>query len=160
MNQWISQIVVYTVFAAVYEALLPQSKMKKYVRLVLGTFFIMVILEPLLGADWEIQLPRVQQVRETSMVVVNRIKEEYDTYILQALQDNVAGMDVEIKEVDCTLSEGGELKSMKVVCGRQETAEEPWVIMRIPKEETGMAGKLQQQFTELFQTEVIVEWQK
>ena len=156
MNQWISQIVVFVVFTAVFEALLPQSKMKKYVRMILGVLLIMVVLEPLIGGQWDVSLPEMMQQETKELPVMGQIHEQYNIYITQALEESLAGTEIAIESVNCTLSEAGVLQGIKVVCSARE---DPWVIIKLPgQERENMAGKLQQEFSELLQTDVIVEW--
>ena len=56
MKEWIGSIILFAIFAGIFEAVLPQDGIKKYVRLILGIFLIVIVLEPWIGADWEVSL--------------------------------------------------------------------------------------------------------
>ena len=50
MKEWIGSIILFSIFAGIFEAVLPQDRIKKYVRLILGIFLIVIVLEPWIGA--------------------------------------------------------------------------------------------------------------
>ena len=166
MNQWIRQIVVFAIFAAVFEAALPQAAVKKYVRLILGTFLILIVLEPLIGQQWEMNLPTVPESMQQAdaVPVLEQINEQYDYYVAEALAQSVEGEGVQIHHVHCVLSDSGVLQSVTVYCGpEKEEEEDRWVVLRLDdagEAESRKAAQLKERFSKMLQTQVLVEWRQ
>lgn len=166
MNQWIRQIVVFAIFAAVFEAVLPQAAVKKYVRLILGTFLILIVLEPLIGRQWEMNLPQVDQSLQqvNAVPVLEQVNEQYDRYIAEALEQSVAGEGVQIKNVHCVLSDNGVLQSVTVRCGpEQDEEDQRWVVLKLDdagERDSRKAAQLKERFGQMLETEVYVEWRQ
>ena len=77
MNLWIRQIIIFTIFAAVFETMLPKSDMKKYIRMILGAFMILVVAEPLLGQKVEFPaLYAKQKVQTAAQPVMDQVEEQ------------------------------------------------------------------------------------
>lgn len=74
MKEWIGSIILFSIFAGIFEAVLPQDRIKKYVRLILGIFLIVIVLEPWIGEEWEVSLSAVDEtsVSEDEMVPVRK----------------------------------------------------------------------------------------
>ena len=163
MKEWIGSIIVFAIFAGIFEAVLPQEGMKKYVRLILGAFLIVIVLEPWMGDEWEAALPPADQaeVEEAEVVpVMEAVTEQYDYYIAQALQDSVEGEEVYIEEVNCILSEEGRLQSVSVVCVPES---EDWVVLSLDlgqqrEEIDRKIGELKERFEKMLKTDVVIEW--
>ncbi|MFA9559429.1 stage III sporulation protein AF [Evansella sp. AB-rgal1] len=49
ITTWITNIILLILFASIFELLLPNSKMQRYVKLVVGLMLLMVMLQPLLS---------------------------------------------------------------------------------------------------------------
>ena len=158
MNQWIRQIIIFTIFAAVFETMLPKSDMKKYIRMILGVFMILVVAEPLLGQKVEFPaLYAQQEVQTAAQPVMEQVEEQYEYYIRQALEQEIEGEEIEIEEVRCLLGTDGFLRQIKVVCASKGS--EAWVILRVDKKkEEQKAAELQERFQRLLETNVTVEW--
>ena len=163
MKEWIGSIIVFAIFAGIFEAVLPQEGMKKYVRLILGAFLIVIALEPWMGDGWEAALPPADQaeVEEAEVVpVMEAVTEQYDYYIAQALRDSVEGEGVYIEEVNCILSEEGRLQSVSVVCVPES---EDWVVLSLDlgqqrEEIDRKIGELKERFEKMLKTDVVIEW--
>ncbi len=157
MNLWIRQIIIFTIFAAVFETMLPKSDMKKYIRMILGVFMILVVAEPLLGQKVEFPAYAKQKVQTAAQPVMDQVKEQYEYYIRQALEQEIEGEGIEIDEVRCLLGTDGILQQIKVVCASKESG--AWVILRVDKKkEEQKAAELQERFQRLLETNVTVEW--
>jgi len=68
--QWVTQIILFILIAAVIDLLIPSDGMKKYIKLTVGLILIVILLKPvfyLFGTDME-------QAIETS---INQMEEEY-----------------------------------------------------------------------------------
>lgn len=158
MNQWVRQIIIFTIFAAVFETMLPKSDMKKYIRMILGVFMILVVAEPLLGQKVEFPALYAQQkVQTAAQPVMEQVEEQYEYYIRQALEQEIEGEEIEIEEVRCLLGTDGVLRQIKVVCASKGS--EAWVILRVDKKkEEQKAAELQERFQRLLETNVTVEW--
>lgn len=46
MKEWISQIIVFILIAAILDMIIPESRLEKYVRLVMGMMLILLFLKP------------------------------------------------------------------------------------------------------------------
>ena len=163
MKEWIGSIIVFAIFAGIFEAVLPQEGMKKYVRLILGAFLIVIVLEPWMGDEWEAALPPADEaeVEEAEVVpVMEAVTEQYDYYIAQALRDSVEREGVYIEEVNCILSEEGRLQSVSVVCAPES---EDWVVLSLDlgqqrEEIDRKIGELKERFEKMLKTDVVIEW--
>ena len=49
MNQWIKNIVIAVIIGTIIEMLLPKTKNKKYIKVVLGIYILFCILNPVVG---------------------------------------------------------------------------------------------------------------
>ncbi len=157
MNAWIRQIIIFTIFAAVFETMLPKSDMKKYIRMILGVFMILVVAEPLFGQKVEFPAYAQQEVETAAQPVMEQVEEQYEYYIRQALEQEIEGEEIEIDEVRCLLGADGILQQIKVVCTSKGS--EAWVVLRVDKKkEEQRAAELQERFQQLLETNVTVEW--
>ena len=138
--------------------MLPKSDMKKYIRMILGVFMILVVAEPLLGQKVEFPaLYAQQEVQTAAQPVMEQVEEQYEYYIRQALEQEIEGEEIEIEEVRCLLGTDGVLRQIKVVCASKGS--EAWVILRVDKKkEEQKAAELQERFQRLLETNVTVEW--
>ena len=101
MKEWIGSIILFAIFAGIFEAVLPQDGIKKYVRLILGIFLIVIVLEPWIGEEWDVSLSAMDEtsVSEVETVpVMEAITKQYDYYITEALRDSVEGEGIYIEE--------------------------------------------------------------
>lgn len=163
MKEWIGSIILFAIFAGIFEAVLPQDGIKKYVRLILGIFLIVIVLEPWIGADWEVSLSAMGEtsVSEVETVpVMEAITEQYDYYITEALRDRVEGEGIYIEEARCILSEEGRLQTVSVVCVPES---EDWVVLTLDlgqqREEIDQRlSELTEHFEDMLQADVVIEW--
>ena len=49
MNQWTKNIVIAVIIGTIIEMLLPKTKNKKYIKVVLGIYILFCILNPVVG---------------------------------------------------------------------------------------------------------------
>ena len=49
MNQWIKNIIIAVIIGTIIEMLLPKTKNKKYIKVVLGIYILFCILNPVVG---------------------------------------------------------------------------------------------------------------
>lgn len=84
LKSWVQQIVIALVLTSLLEMLLPGGRFKKYVRVVMGFFLILILLHPLLLLmDIEdLTIFSIQDVRyETGQSTVGEIQETRDQLI-------------------------------------------------------------------------------
>ncbi|WP_249871965.1 stage III sporulation protein AF [Oceanobacillus saliphilus] len=68
--QWVTQIILFIVIAAIIDLLIPADSMKKYIKLVVGLILLLILLKPifyLFNTD-------IEKTIETS---INQIEQEY-----------------------------------------------------------------------------------
>lgn len=85
---WISTIAVTIIFAAFIEMLMPDNKMKKYIKLVLGLLIMAVILEPVLKYINKNYSLSGYSFKYSNIMDSSYIKQESETYS-QKQQDSV-----------------------------------------------------------------------
>lgn len=163
MKEWIGSIIVFAILAGIFEAVLPQDGIKKYVRLVLGIFLIVIVLEPWIGEEWEVSLSAADErpVPEVETApVMEAITQQYDYYITEALRDSVEGEGIYIEEARCILSEEGSLQTVSVVCVPES---EDGVVLTLDlgqrrEEIDRRLSELTARFEDMLQADVVIEW--
>ncbi len=103
VKQWVINIVALVLFIVMFEMLLPNGKMKKYINLVTGTILIIAIISPLtglLGKNTDItaiqvlnsnNLERLEVEKESKVLEEEQMKQIVDVYrdkIIEQLEQN------------------------------------------------------------------------
>ncbi|WP_085991934.1 stage III sporulation protein AF [Oceanobacillus senegalensis] len=97
--QWVTQIILFIILATIIDLLIPQTAMKKYIKLVVGLILILILLKPVfyvLSIDIEKALSSsFQQISETTNqnnsvenlieFQKNEIENTQDAYILEQM---------------------------------------------------------------------------
>lgn len=125
INEWITNIILFVLFATVIDMLLPNSSMHKYVKLVMGLLLIAIILAPILkliSSDLDTLIravPRwdgeVEQEMEKSIDLQKKeIQASQHAYILEetavqlkesAEEELMVNRELEISNIELSLDE-------------------------------------------------------
>jgi len=102
LNEWITNIIIFILLAAVVEMLLPQTSLQKYVKLVLGLILIVIILNPiftLFAVDTETLFKQAQSLSEEYQRLERNLEKqkleiqaEQAAYILEQTAVQLKGM--------------------------------------------------------------------
>ncbi|MGM8365102.1 stage III sporulation protein AF [Virgibacillus sp. W0181] len=104
--EWITEILIFLLLAAIIDLLIPKTAMKKYVKLVMGLILLLIFLKPLFilfQIDIETSLqPAISSVFdenqksasiESSMEFQKKeIQASQDAYILEQMENHLIGM--------------------------------------------------------------------
>ncbi|WP_428909082.1 stage III sporulation protein AF [Niallia sp. Krafla_26] len=97
IKEWVTNIILFVLFATLIDMLLPNSKFQKYTKMVVGLLLISVILTPifkLLSTDFEesftAALPQWEEKKENEIknlidLQKNEIQASHDAYILEQM---------------------------------------------------------------------------
>jgi stage III sporulation protein AF len=97
IKEWVTNIILFVLFATLIDMLLPTSKFQKYTKMVVGLLLISIILTPifkLLSTDfeetfaaaipiWEEQ--KDEQIKNLTDLQKNEIQATHDAYILEQM---------------------------------------------------------------------------
>jgi stage III sporulation protein AF len=97
IKEWVTNIILFVLFATLIDMLLPTSKFQKYTKMVVGLLLISIILTPifkLLSTDFEetfaVAIPNWEeqkdvQIKNLTDLQKNEIQATYDAYILEQM---------------------------------------------------------------------------
>ncbi len=131
---WIINIITIIVFISFIEILMPNSKMKKYLNLVLGFIVMLVILNPLINiinskVDLEDEFYKISRdlKKEEYVFVSNNIENKQKQQLISLYEDRLktdvvnrieSKYDVNVLEIDINLEKSeenlGEIKKLKL----------------------------------------------
>ncbi|MEC5422286.1 stage III sporulation protein AF [Virgibacillus sp. C22-A2] len=106
LTQWVTQIIIFLLLAAIIDLLIPATSMKKYIKLVVGLILILILLKPVfflfninIQEALETSLSQLNQENISSDSIENLI--EFQKKEIQAPQDAyiLEQMAVQLKEV-------------------------------------------------------------
>ncbi|MBY7143401.1 stage III sporulation protein AF [Virgibacillus sp. NKC19-3] len=97
--QWVTQIIIFLLLAAIVDLLVPTTPMKKYIKLVVGLILILILLQPIfylfnVNIQNELEASFLQVSEETSNnesvenlieLQKNEIQDSQDAYILEQM---------------------------------------------------------------------------
>jgi stage III sporulation protein AF len=103
IKEWVTNIILFVLFATLIDMLLPTSKFQKYTKMVVGLLLISIILTPifkLLSTDfeetfaaaiptWEEQ--KDEQIKNLTDLQKNEIQATHDAYILEQMAVQLKG---------------------------------------------------------------------
>jgi len=79
VTNWVTDIIFVVLFASFLELLLPSSSMQRFVRVIMGLFIMMAILNPVIDAIHarlgSIQVPALSTNAEQSAIILNHAKD-------------------------------------------------------------------------------------
>ena len=84
LRNWIINIVIVTIFVIITDVILPEGSIKKYVKVIIGTFILITIIKPFTDIK-NISDDFYKSYKETS-IVLNGEKELIDTEVLNSYQ--------------------------------------------------------------------------
>lgn len=100
--QWIMQIIVFILLAIIVELFVPTSKMAKYVRLIIGLIFLLILMKPVLylfQIDMEkrvfeqlldpISVDEQQRLQEEVRQQHERLQTKTNTYLLTEVTERL-----------------------------------------------------------------------
>ncbi len=133
LSEWIKNIVLVLVLSTFLELLLPSSKMKSYIKVILGLFFVLVIIQPvwqLLGlADYRLFLPETVDSfladadptgREIEKENRRLALEHYGRVLAQQVESIARAVpEIERAFAQVTINEAGEIKNLWLRVHRQ-----------------------------------------
>lgn len=118
---WIMQIIVFILLAIIVELFVPTSKMAKYVRLIVGLIFLLILLKPVLHL-FQIDMEKIvneqlldsispgeqQRLKDQMTIQEERLQSISDTHILTEVtehlktqaEDVLHKQSVEISKID------------------------------------------------------------
>lgn len=96
IKEWVTNIILFILFATMIDMLLPNSKFQKYTKMVIGLLLIAIILTPifkLVSSDWEetmenmskINIPENVKIKNSIDLQKNEIQASQDAYILKQM---------------------------------------------------------------------------
>lgn len=88
LRNWVINIVIIIIFVTITDIILPEGNVKKYVRVIIGTFVLLTIIKPFINIT-NIANDFERAYIETS-VVLNGDKELFDKEVLSSYQNNKA----------------------------------------------------------------------
>src|SRR5690625_5283811 len=105
MIEWITQIIIFLLLAAIVDLMIPANKMKKYVKFVLGLIFMLIFLQPLFDLfriELEIEIDAKillleHEMTEASLENLTKIQKidiqaTQDAYILEQMANQLEGI--------------------------------------------------------------------
>jgi stage III sporulation protein AF len=103
IKEWVTNIILFVLFATLIDMLLPTSKFQKYTKMVVGLLLISIILTPifkLLSTDFEetfaAAIPNWEeqkdvQIKKLTDLQKNEIQATHDAYILEQMAVQLKG---------------------------------------------------------------------
>lgn len=89
--EWIKAILYFCVFAAFFLQLLPNDSYRKYIRFFIGLLLILLVLEPLFGADgtMDVVQKRIESIFEEEQEKESMDLDEMEKEVQQFYQEQL-----------------------------------------------------------------------
>lgn len=176
ISMWAKNITLAVVMVSLFEMLLPNKKMKQYIKVVMGLYILFNILSPLTGKNMSFdvnemmentksQITTTEPVNQTSMN--QRLKEIGEEELQKDITKKVQELGFEVKDckVDMAVEEVANIQKIELIISKDEqnkqeaskkSAENKLVeeIQKIKKIQIGQNQNKEKQAGNLTQTEI------
>ena len=106
ITSWVQGIIIAVIISTIIEMILPDGNIKKYVRTVIGTFIVFVIISPIItkitGKEISLnsyEMPEIEQYKEIKIDTNSYIESTYIKNIEQDIIENIEGKGYEVQEI-------------------------------------------------------------
>ncbi|MBU5466364.1 stage III sporulation protein AF [Virgibacillus sp. MSJ-26] len=126
---WVTQIIVFLIFAAIIDLLIPANKMKRYIQFVVGLILLLIFLKPVFYM-FNIDIPqaietsfkeylqtdeKVENMDEMIKIQKSEIESTQDAYILEEMvvqlenlaEEPLAEEQIELSDIQFSFAESG-----------------------------------------------------
>lgn len=106
INSWVQGIIIAVIISTIIEMILPNGNIKKYVRTVIGTYIVFVIISPIItkftGKEislGEFKLPDVGKYEQKTIDTNAYIESTYINTIKQDIIENIEKKGYEVEDI-------------------------------------------------------------
>lgn len=149
LKTWVYNIAVFIIFISIIELILPQQKYKKYIKLILGLIFILVVIEPffsIMGLDNYLTMSTMnskllieQENVKTGLDYYNDkqkdiVRGQYEIMVLEQIETLLSNNDIKLYEGKIEFHEDddqyGEIKNIELTIAESsnKTGEETQIV--------------------------------
>ena len=123
LKQWTSEIVVAVIIVSIFELILPNGKLKKYIKVVLGIYIVFCMISPFVDSNALYKLENIDFAEEANNLAKTNINQESIDLRLQQLYIEELKKDI-AKKLD---ENGYEMDKCDIDAELKATSENPGI---------------------------------
>lgn len=119
ISSWAQQIIFAVIIGVIIQMLLPESKSKKYIKVIIGVYVLFSVISPVVGKDIDLNLNEfnLNISQNTSTIETNVQNNINDIYITNLKQDVISKLKNKgygCKNVNIEVSDNYDVKQLKI----------------------------------------------